>query len=67
MSTREPVSGRTARDLSSLWIKEVEIVFCTSPYPLGARVRFALDILFRVARIDCAIYCTFGMETMSLE
>ena len=24
-------------------------------------VQFALDLLYRVVRIDCTIYCTFGM------
>ena len=46
----EPVSGRTVRDLSSPWAKEMEGVFCTSPYLIGAKVLFALDLLYLVAR-----------------
>ena len=46
----EPVGGRTAKVLSSRWIEEMEGVFHTSPYPIGAKVRFALDLLYRDAR-----------------
>ncbi|CAI9303234.1 unnamed protein product [Lactuca saligna] len=36
----ELVSGRTARDFSSHWIKEMESVFRTSPYLFGAKDSF---------------------------
>ena len=49
-SCGEPVEGRIAKILISHWIKEMEGVFCTSPYLIGAKVLFALDLLYLVAR-----------------
>ena len=63
----EPVSGRTIRGLTSRWIKEMESVFRTSTYPLRAKVWFTLDLLYQVARIDCAIYCAFRIADQFLR
>ena len=57
----EPVSGGIAKDLSSHWNKEMESLFCTSPYPLGVGVWFSLHLLYWAARIDCAIYYASGI------
>ena len=43
----EPDGGRNARVLISRYIEEIEGVFCASPYPIRAKVRFALDLLYR--------------------
>lgn len=44
------VCRRNARVLSSRWIKDMEGVFQTSPYPIKAKVRFSLDLLHHAAR-----------------
>ena len=43
----EPFEGRTSKILSLHWDEEMEGVFRTSPYPIGAKVRFTLDLLYR--------------------
>ena len=48
--------------MSSHWVREMEKKFRTSPYPLGAKAQFAVDLLSRTTQIDCAFYCAFGIE-----
>ena len=65
----EPIGERTARVLSLCWIMELEGVYGTSPYPIGAKVRFALDLLHHATRSCWDFIAQFIMltelETMS--
>ena len=65
----EPAEGRTAKILSSCWIEEMEGFFRTSPYFIGAKVQFALDLLYRAARscweLIVRSIMLFELETMS--
>lgn len=51
IATYQPpmVFGRNANVLSSRWIEEIEGVIHTGPYPIEAKVQFALDLLHHAA------------------